>query len=263
MASTIRQRLTSYLSPIEPLKYAIWALYTTCWNAIRTRGLGAFSEAGKWRDEAFALWYRTLNAHFVRMESGSAVPHLVASAEGVVLELGPGLGNQIPSFDQTKIRHIYGVELNEFLIPDLHAKVTECGLDGKYTVIHSGVEDTDTLEAHGILPGSIDTILSIQTFCSFSQPEAVAKELYKLLKPGGKLIFWEHSLSHDFVTRRVDDLWNIPWNFLVGGCNRNRDTLRIIKSAGPWENLDAIEENRGEPHWRMMPRFWGVLVKPQ
>lgn len=211
------------------------------------------------------------------MENSTVVPELVASAEGIVLELGPGLGNQIPSFNQGKIHHIYGVEINGSFIPDLLAKAAECGLEGKYTAIHCGVEDTDVLEKHGIKPGSIDTIVSMQVFCSAPQPEAVAKEMYRLLKPGGKLIFWEHRRSDDPVTRIVQcefqvnnqslntdaevppDFWNFPWSFLAG-CNLNRDLAPIIKSAGAWENIDSVDE-KSQP-WEMLPRVWGVLVKP-
>ncbi|KAI1769874.1 S-adenosyl-L-methionine-dependent methyltransferase [Hypoxylon cercidicola] len=258
MATNFRERLNNYLRPIEPLQCAIWALYVTIWDAIRSRGPKAIAGAAKWREEAFVLWFRTLSPHFSRFERTTVVPELVASAEGIILELGPGLGNQIPLFDQTKIGHIYGVEINGSFIPDLQAKAGECGLREKYTAIHAGVGDTDVLEKHGIKPGSIDTILSIQVFCSVAQPEAVAREMYRLLKPGGKLIFWEHRRSHDWVTRIVQNFWNISWSYLVG-CNLNRDITRIIKSAGAWEDIEAmkIDENPSG----MLPRVYGVLVK--
>jgi SAM-dependent methyltransferase len=142
-------------------------------------------------------------AHFARYEDTTAVPELAASASGIILELGPGLGSQLGRFDPTKVEHIYGVESNNFFIPDLKAKVTQSGLDGKYTLLPFGVQETDMLAKHGITPGSIDTIVSFQVLCSVPQPDEVAKELYGLLKPGGNLIFWEHHGSHDWLTRIV------------------------------------------------------------
>lgn len=141
--------------------------------------------------------------HFVRFEDSTAVPKLVAAAEGTVLELGPGPGNQLPRLDQTQIHHVYGVEPNHAFIPLLRDKAAECGLEGKYTIIPCGVEDVDSLKKSGLEPGSVDTILSMQVLCSVSRPEQVAKELYRLLRPGGKLIFWEHHCNHDWVTRIV------------------------------------------------------------
>ncbi|OTB01934.1 hypothetical protein M426DRAFT_265210 [Hypoxylon sp. CI-4A] len=203
-----------------------------------------------------------LYAGILRYEFSTAAPSLAASAEGTVLELGPGMGNYIPIFDQTKVNHIYGVEINGSFIPELEAKVEECKLSDKYTIIHSGIEDTDVLEKHGIKAGSIDTVVSLQVFCSAAQPEAVAKELYRLLKPGGKLIFWEHSRSRDPATRVAQNIWNFPWRFFMGGCNMNRDILQIIKSAGLWEGIESLEEDKNLPPWAMMPRIWGTLVKP-
>ncbi|KAI1759460.1 S-adenosyl-L-methionine-dependent methyltransferase [Hypoxylon sp. FL1150] len=255
-----RARLSSYVEPIQPLKVAVWALYVTIWDAIRAQGIKAIAGAGKWRHDAFSLWFRTLSPHFIRMERASAVPKLVASAEGTILELGPGLGNQIPVFDRAKVGHIYGIEINGSFVPDLQAQVAECGLDGKYTVVHCGVEDADVLEEHGIKPGTIDSIVSIQVFCSASQPDAVAKEMYRLLKPGGKLIFWEHHKCQDFVTWIFQTLWNISWSFLVG-CEINRDIISMLKSAGTWENVDSIETNEQNRPWGLMPRSWGVLIK--
>ncbi|XXH01359.1 hypothetical protein Hte_007717 [Hypoxylon texense] len=257
MAINFLNRWNSYRGPIAPLRYAVWALYVTWWDAIRSRGLAAIAGTAKWRDEAFVLWFRTLSPHFIRMESSTVVPELVASADGIVLELGPGLGNQIPSFDKTKIDHIYGVEINGSFVPDLQAKAVACGLEGKYTVINCGVEDTDVLEKHGIKAGSIDSIVSMQVFCSAPQPEAVAKEMYRLLKPGGKFIFWEHRRSDDFVTRTVQYLWNFPWSFLAR-CNLNRDLAPIIRAAGPWKNIESMDE-KSQP-WEMLPRVWATMI---
>jgi len=83
------------------------------------------------------------------------------------------------------------------------AKIDEAGLRGKYTLLSCGAEDTDVLETHGITDGSVDTIVSIQVLCSVDKPGDVAKGLYKLLKPGGKLIFWEHHHSHDPLTKLI------------------------------------------------------------
>ncbi|KAI2627716.1 S-adenosyl-L-methionine-dependent methyltransferase [Hypoxylon sp. NC1633] len=262
MFSNLRQRISTYLEPTERLQFAAWSLYAVCRDRIRFHGLGAFSGATKWRDEAFALWYRTLKVQILRYECSTVVPSLVASAEGTILELGPGAGNHIPMFDQEKVRHIYGIETNDSFMLDLQALITLRQLEEKYTVIHAAVEDTDVLEKHGIVSGSIDTIVSMQVFCSARKPDAVAKELYRLLKPGGKLIFWEHHRSHDLVTWIVQNIWNVPWSFFLGGCNLNRDIDRIIRSAGTWENADEIEDTEQEKPWSMMPRVWGTLVKP-
>jgi SAM-dependent methyltransferase len=135
--------------------------------------------------------------------SSTAVPSLVASAHGVVLEVGPGAGTQLDRFDKSKIDHIYGVELNPAFVSPLLAEVETAQLQGKYTVISGAVEDERLLAEYGLKAGSFDSIVCIGTLCSVSNPEKTTRWLYELLKPGGVLIFWEHRRSHDFLTRLV------------------------------------------------------------
>lgn len=101
---------------------------------------------------------------FAAYESTQPVPHLVASAHGVVLDLGPGTGIQLSRFDPTKIEHVYGVEPNvafrEGFLKKLRAD--KLGVDGKYTLINCGLEDTDVLEGFGVREGSLDCVVSMQ-----------------------------------------------------------------------------------------------------
>lgn len=135
--------------------------------------------------------------------SSTSVPSLVASAHGVVLEVGPGVGSQLDRFDKSKIDHIYGVELNPAFVPPLLAEVEKAGLQGNYTIISGAVGDERLLVEHGIKAGSVDSIVCIGTLCSVNNPEQTMRWMYELLKPGGVFIFWEHRRSQDLLTRVV------------------------------------------------------------
>lgn len=50
------------------------------------------------------------------------------------------------------------------------------------------------------MEGSLDTVLCIQVLCAVNDPKDVMKEVWKLLKPGGKFIFWEHGWSGNRLT---------------------------------------------------------------
>jgi SAM-dependent methyltransferase len=135
--------------------------------------------------------------------SSTSVPSLVASAHGVVIEVGPGVGTQLDRFDKSKIDHIYGVELNPAFVSPLLAEVETAKLQGKYTVILGAVEDERLLAEYGLKAGSVDSIVCIGTLCSVSNPEQTMRWMYELLKPGGVFIFWEHRRSRDFLTRLI------------------------------------------------------------
>jgi SAM-dependent methyltransferase len=128
---------------------------------------------------------------------------LVASAHGIVLEVGPGMGSQLDRFDISKIDHIYGVEANPTFVSPLLAEVVKTGLEGRYTVILGLVEDEDLLARYNLKEGSVDSIICMQTLCSVKSPEQTMRWMFKLLKPGGAFIFWEHRRSHDFLTKLV------------------------------------------------------------
>lgn len=117
----------------------------------------------------------------------------------MVLELGPGSGNQLHRFDMSRISQIYGIEPNPFYKDDINAKLNKHGVN-RYQLIVANVEDSDILRAEGITEGSLDTVLCIQVLCAVQDPKAVMKEVWKLLKPGGKFIFWEHGWSKSRLT---------------------------------------------------------------
>lgn len=98
---------------------------------------------------------------------------------------------------------IYRVEPVTDLHEQLRASIKKAKLDNVYTVVPCGIENTTELQKYGIEPESMDTIISISVLCSVPQPEEVANRLYSLLKPGGKLIFYEHVRSPDIFSSQV------------------------------------------------------------
>ncbi|KAL9532853.1 hypothetical protein SMMN14_03929, partial [Sphaerulina musiva] len=63
-------------------------------------------------------------------------------------------------------------------------------LNDIYVPVHAALENETVLEQqHRIVSNSVDTILCIQVLCSVTDLETVAKIVYRLLQPGGKLIF--------------------------------------------------------------------------
>jgi ubiquinone/menaquinone biosynthesis C-methylase UbiE len=126
-------------------------------------------------------------------------------ANGIVLELGPGSGNQFPRFNRSSISRIYGIEPNEQLFHQLRDETIEChGLGDIYVPINAALEDSKLLEeTWNVGDGGIDSVVCMQVLYSVTDPDAAAKRIYRLLKPGGQLLFWEHTASQDLVTRQV------------------------------------------------------------
>ena len=98
----------------------------------------------------------------------------------------------------------------------LTQSVEAAGWSERYVQLVCGIEDMERLAAAGVHEGSIDCIVSIQTLCSVTDPAVVAKQLYKLLKPGGELTFHEHHQNKDIATSLVQRLWDPLWSLLIG-----------------------------------------------
>lgn len=150
----------------------------------------------------------------------------------------------------------------------------------KYKLVAAGIEDSDKLRREGISEGSLDSLLSIQVLCAVQDPKIVMKEVWKLLKPGGKFIFWEHGWSKSRLTmaeqgtcfspsnqaKKLANTWaethevilNPGWSTFCG-CHLNRDVFADILNAGEWENPNEIEAP--EDLVSCLPRIQGVLVK--
>jgi SAM-dependent methyltransferase len=102
-----------------------------------------------------------------------------------------------------QLTHVYGLEANPLFAEPLTKTIKETGLEGVYTPIICRVEDTEAeLARHGVTPGTVDCVLSIQLLCSVDDVEAVVKKMHEFLKPGGEFIFWEHTVNEsDWMSR--------------------------------------------------------------
>ncbi|PLB42133.1 class I SAM-dependent methyltransferase [Aspergillus candidus] len=204
------------------------------------------------------IWFSICPGNFIAYEDTTIVPSLVQAAGGVVLELGPGPGNQIHRYDTSVVKHVYGVEPNPHFGKTINANLDKHDLRDRYKLIVCGVEDSDVLREEGITEASVDAVLCIQVLCAVKDPKNVMKEVWKLLKPGGKFIFWEHGWSRDRLTGVAQACWNPAWSTFVG-CHLTRNVLADILDSGEWENPHQIEEP--EEPFSLLPRIQGVLVK--
>jgi SAM-dependent methyltransferase len=80
--------------------------------------------------------------------------------------------------------------------------------------------------------GSVDTVLSTFTLCTIPGVVEALRGVRRVLKPGGKLIFFEHGLSPDPRVRRWQE-WSEPIpHWLFEGCHVTRDIPSLIVQSG-------------------------------
>ena len=177
---------------------------------------------------------------------------IVPLAEGTVLDVGIGSGLNIPYYNKSKIKYLYGldpsIELLNLAKPlakknELEIEFLECGA-----------------EAIPLPNDSIDTVVITYTLCTIPDTQLSNEEIMRVLKPNGKLLFCEHGLAPDINVAKWQKRINPIWNKIAGGCNLNRDIPKLIRSSG------FKISNMEEMYLPSTPKFagynyWGVAKK--
>lgn len=94
----------------------------------------------------------------------------------------------------------------------------------------------------------MDTILSIQVMCAVNDPRPIMKEIWKLLKPGGQFIFWEHGKSKDTVTSIAQSMFTS--RHVNSQCNieaNQQQRCGILHGAPLWAAMST--ETFEAPFW--------------
>ena len=177
---------------------------------------------------------------------------IVPLAEGIVLDIGIGSGLNIPFYNMSKIDYLYGLDPSDELlkIAKTIAKKNEFEIE----FLQCGAE------AIPLPDNSIDTVLITYTMCTIPDVELSNKEIIRVLKPEGQLLFCEHGLAPDTNVIKWQKRINPIWNKIAGGCNLNRDIPKLITSSG-FKIL-----NMEEMYLPSTPKFagynyWGIAKK--
>ena len=76
---------------------------------------------------------------------------------------------------------------------------------------------------------SFDTVVTSCTMCSVPNPKQALEELYRVLRPGGKLLMFEHMRSHNPILGLALDLMTL-WTRRTG-TEMNRRTPEAVSAA--------------------------------
>jgi ubiquinone/menaquinone biosynthesis C-methylase UbiE len=170
----------------------------------------------------FAATYDRHNAKSERHGLRSLREGLLAEATGKVLEIGAGTGCNLPYYG-ADVDSITMTEPEPPMLRRLEAKVRETGSPAM--VLRAPAEDLPFED------GSFDTVVSTLVLCGVSDQPRALREIGRVLRPGGRLVFLEHVRSEDERIARSQERMNGLNRFLVG-CECTRPTLDSIRAAG-------------------------------
>lgn len=158
---------------------------------------------------------------------------VVPKAAGRVLELGIGMGLNLPFYDVSQVESVTGVDP----APELRAIAEAAPRDPRLAVkVEDGTAESLPFEA-----GTFDCVVCTFTLCSVHTPAAALSEARRVLKPGGRFLYCEHGLSPDEGVakwqRRIEPIWKR----IAGGCHLTRPVTSSVAAAGfRVESSDAM-----------------------
>jgi ubiquinone/menaquinone biosynthesis C-methylase UbiE len=171
----------------------------------------------------FAAMYDRMMASTERDGLSARRSELLAQASGDVLEIGGGTG--------VNLTH-YGDGVTSLTVAEPEAPMVK-RLEAHIADRRPGTRLVQApAEKLPFEDDSFDVVVSTLVLCTVGDQPQALRELRRVLKPGGRLLFIEHVRSEDPKLAKWQDRL-LPLNVRVGhGCHCNRATLDGIRAAG-------------------------------
>jgi ubiquinone/menaquinone biosynthesis C-methylase UbiE len=147
---------------------------------------------------------------------------LVANAAGTVLEIGAGTGANLGHYGAATT----SLTLTE---PDVYMykrlELRAQAIAPSALALRAPAEDLPFED------NTFDTVVSTLVLCGVDDQPRAVREIRRVLRPGGRFLFFEHVRADDPTVARKQDKMN-RINRAVVCCDCNRPTLDTIAAAG-------------------------------
>ena len=197
------------------------------------------------RKRFFALTY---DRQMVKVENAGLRDHreqLLSPVSGRVLEIGGGTGANLSRYGAA-VQSLTITEPDPYMLRRLEAYVREHMPTA--LVLRAPAEDLPFGD------DSFDAVVSTLVLCGVDDQPRALREIRRVLRPGGQLVFFEHVRSHDPKVARQQDRMN-ALNRFVAGCECNRPTLESIRGAG--FDVEAAAATLEKAPWFVRPAIAG------
>lgn len=150
--------------------------------------------------------------------------HVVPLAAGQVLEVGMGAGPNLALYDPARVELVWGLEPSEGMHRRAQKNLAKSPVPVKWLALKG--------EEIPLPDNSIDTVVLTYTLCTIPDWKTALQQMYRVLRPGGVLLYCEHGLSPDPAVQKWQHRLTPLWKKLAGGCHLNRPTTDYLQQAG-------------------------------
>jgi ubiquinone/menaquinone biosynthesis C-methylase UbiE len=152
----------------------------------------------------------------------------LASVDGEILEIGVGTGLNLPYYPP-HVRKITTADPNPGMNKRLQRRIDETGIEVDKQIISS--------EALPFDEAVFDCVVSTITLCSISDVKQAMSELFRVLKPGGRILFLEHGISPDSKVAKWQRRLNWIQRIIGDGCTLTLD-VRELLATQPFSSVE-------------------------
>ena len=152
---------------------------------------------------------------------------LLADVDGDVLEIGFGTGLNLPHYPAA-VRKLTIVDPNAGMHALAQKRLARTSIE-----LDRRIVDAERLPFDD---GAFDCVVSTFTLCSIDDVERAMSESFRVLKPGGRFLFFEHGLSPEPGVQRWQKRLNWLEMRLADGCRLNRDIQSLV-TAQPFSSV--------------------------
>lgn len=149
---------------------------------------------------------------------------IVREASGRVLELGFGSGLNLPFYDRSRVEQLWGLDPSPAMLEMAERRSAQAPFPVTFLEAPA--------EAIPLDSASIDTAVTTYTFCTIPDPLKALREVARVLKPGGQLLFAEHGRAPDAAVFKWQGRLTPVWKRLSGGCHLDRDLPELLGKGG-------------------------------
>jgi ubiquinone/menaquinone biosynthesis C-methylase UbiE len=207
-------------------------------------------------ERLFAFYYPRVCALAENAGQRETRRELVSEATGRTLELGAGSGVNLPHYTE-RVTELVISEPSPHMLNHLRTAIEEDPPDtGSWKLVQTGAEELPFEDE------SFDTVVATFILCTVPDPARALREMFRVLAPGGRYLFFEHVHAGDgTVLGRFQDLVEVPHRYLAAGCHPNRRTAQLLESS-PMEvqRLEHGAQPRSIPTVR--PTIIGTAIRP-
>jgi ubiquinone/menaquinone biosynthesis C-methylase UbiE len=148
---------------------------------------------------------------------------IVPLAAGIVLEIGVGSGLNLPFYGPA-VEHLYALDPSPVLLAMAKRRAV------RMTVPVGWIEGS--AEAIPLEDQLADTVVTTWTLCTMADPARALREMRRVLKCGGRLLFIEHGRAPEADVRAWQDRLTPLWRRIAGGCHLNRPIDALLRTGG-------------------------------